>query len=126
MIDFGSIHLDKSGPLFQRDPKATLETNTRRMIQGLTTEGERMVRAGWTNSVRGRGGVVGRTKSLSGQQWVLHGTVTPEFIYPWPGAGNREYRGGRNKMRRRAFGAVLGRIRAAKPELLTDITQGLR
>lgn len=123
MID--PIHLDTSGPLFRPDRTKTLEANVRRMVQGLVEQGEHMVQAGWTNSTRGKGGVIGRAYSLEGKPWRYVGTVTPSFIYPWPGAGARQYRGGRNKVRKRAFGAALARIRHARPALIVNLTKGL-
>lgn len=119
------VHIDLSGPLFQRDPSLTVKGNIRRMMQGLAGEGERMTQEGWTNSVRGRRGVVGRTKSLSGNPWTLVAVITPTFIYPWPGSGVRQYRGGKNKMRKRAFGAAAGRMRASRAVLVANLTEGI-
>lgn len=123
MID--PIHLDTSGPLFQPDRTKTVEENTRRLIQGLVEQGESMVKAGWTNSVHGREGVTGRAYSLAGKPWKFVGTITPSYVYPWPSGSPKQYRGGKNKVRRRAFGAALARIRAARYELIADLTAGL-
>jgi hypothetical protein len=123
-----ALHVDLSGPFFQKDPAKTILQNEARMMVGLAAEGEKMVHAGWTNSIRGNRGVVGRAMSMRGNPWKFHATVTPEFVYPWPKGAPKQYRGGRNKMRTRAFRDATYRMRAAVMQVAfawADLTKGL-
>lgn len=117
--------IDLSGPLFQRDPGLTLQENIRKMMDGVAAEGEAAVKANWTNSVRGRGGVTGRTRSLSGRRWDYTAQIAPQFAYPWPGGGEKRYRGGRNKLRTRSFRATAYRLRSARAVIAANLTKGL-
>lgn len=125
MARASGIHIDLTGPLFQRDPGKTIKQNIRRMMQGLAQEGEAAVKSGWTNSTRGRAGVVGRAHSVKGKPWTLHAVITPEYVYPWKSGGSKQYRGGRNKQRNRAFKATYYRIRSARAVLGANLTRDL-
>lgn len=119
------VSIDLSGPLFQRDPGKTIKQNIRRMMQGIAEEGERAVKSGWTNSTRGRSGVTGRAHALAGKPWTLHAVISPQFVYPWKGGGSKQYRGGRDKVRNRAFNATTYRLRAARSVLGANLTRDL-
>lgn len=119
------LSIDLTGPFFRRDPEKTITENVHQMVEGLAIEGERIVKVGWSNSIRGRGGVVGRASSVSGKPWTFHATVTPEFTYPWPHGGVKRYRGGRNKRRNRAFKDAYYRMRSARLQLGVNLTKGI-
>lgn len=119
------VSIDLTGPLFQRDPAKTVKQNIARMMVGLAQEGERAVKSGWTNSTKGREGVVGRAHAITGKPWSLHATITPGFKYPWANSGQKAYRGGRDKVRNRAFRSTTYRLRSARFVLGANLVKGL-
>lgn len=78
--------VDFSGPFFDRDPRKTIRSNIRDMMDRLAAEGERDVKqqiagragamphyTGWTHDR-----VRGRTESLSGKQWAVTAVVSTD------------------------------------------------
>lgn len=118
--------VDLDGPFFQRDPKKTVRQNIGRMMEGLAREGEDMVRARYpVFTGAGRRGVVGRVHSLGGKRWALTAVISQQHVYPWPGAGARQYRGGKTERRYRMFRTATTAIRRSRHILYARLVEGL-
>lgn len=79
-----ATRFDFGGPFFTRDPKLTIRSNIRSMMDALAAEAEKDVQGqiagkagsmphytGWT-----RNHVVGRTSSLGGKRWAVSAVVS--------------------------------------------------
>ena len=119
------VTIDLSGPFFERDPGRTVRGNIREMLEGLAEEGERIVTSLWpVLTGAGRAGTRGRAESLAGKPWFLHAVVSATHIYPWPGGGPKQYRGGRVEAKVGMFRRTATAIRSSRA-MLSDLTLGL-
>jgi hypothetical protein len=121
------ITIDLSGPLFTADPSKTFRENVRRAMQGLAEEGEKSVRAIFPVGGTGHGqaGVRGRAESISGKPWYLTAVVSATHVYPWPGGGSKQYRGGKVEAQRGMFRKTASAMRSSGKILAADLTKGL-
>lgn len=114
------LKVDTTGPLFQKDPTLTLGQNIQRMMEGLAEQGENLAKSAYpVFTGAGREGIVGRVESLGGKRWAKTAVVSQQNVYPWPGGGSRQYRGG--KVGAPIFRRVTSSIRVVK----ADLTAGL-
>lgn len=120
------LSIDLSGPLFAREPGQTIHHNIRRMLEGIAEEGEETVKAAYpVVTGRGRAGVRGRVESLTGKQWALTAVISQTFVYPWPGGGPKQYRGGKTERRHGMFRRTAQALRASREVLGANLTEGL-
>jgi hypothetical protein len=121
-----ALTIDLSGPLFTRDPGKTVRQNMRRAIEGLVEEGEHTVQSLWpVRTGRGRAGSRGRVTSLSGKPWFLTGVVSATYVYPWPGGGSKQYRGGKVEAKHGMFRKTAAAMRRSRKVIAADLTRGL-
>lgn len=120
------VTVDLTGPFFQRDPGKTLYQNIGKMLEGVAAEGERAVRSVYpVHSGAGRAGVVGRVHSLSGKRWVLHAVISQTHVYPWPGGGMKQYRGGKTEARHHMFRNTASALRRSRAVVTANFTAGM-
>jgi hypothetical protein len=120
------VEIDLSGPFFKRDVKKTVKGNIRRMHQGLADEGERTVKSLYpVLTGAGQAGVVGRVQSLRGRSWMANTVISQTHVYPWPGAGSRQYRGGKTEARHRMFRRATTALRRSRKILAANLVEGL-
>ena len=133
------VSVDLSGPLFERDVKATVRENIRTMLQGIAEEGASSVR---DDMAFGEGGrqpisdnvspdresewVFGRVRSLAGKPWALtavisinnHGLSSEQGIALMAGAARVE-------SETHAFRQAASGLRGARAILAADLTRNL-
>lgn len=128
------VQIDMSGPFFQARIDQTLRENMRRALEGLAEEGEAAVQSIFpAKTGRGRAGVRGRVKSLSGKQWYLTAVVSATYVYPWANKGARgfsgrseaEYRGGKLEARVHMFRKTASAMRRSAKILRANLVEGL-
>lgn len=118
--------IEFSGPFFTKDPVLTFRENARKMLEGMAAEGEAAVRAASPYDTGAfRGGVVGRTKSLSGRKWAMTAVISQQHVYRWPNAGSKEYRGGKLEARLHMFRRVTSALRRSRAVAVADLTKGM-
>lgn len=120
-------HVELTGPFFEHQPGLTLRGNIRKMMAAVAQEGQRAVQSlypvGPTGA--GRAGVVGRVASLSGKPWMASAVISQSHVYPWPGGGQAQYRGGKSEARHHMFRTVYRDLRSSKAVLAANLTQGI-
>lgn len=120
------VHVELSGPFFQRDPGKTFSENVRRMMAGVAEEGEQAIKSNYPVLTGfGRAGVVGRVDSLSGKQWYATAVISQTRAYPWPGGGPKQYRGGKSEARHHMFRAAYHDLQHSRAVLQADLAAGL-
>ena len=119
--------IDVSGPFFQRNPELTMEGNIRRMMAGIALEGEKAVKSAYPTGPTGAGrrGVKGRVKSLSGKPWMATAVISQTHVYKWPGAGPKEYRGGKTEARYHMWRAAYRSLARSRAVIVANLTAGL-
>lgn len=118
--------IDVSGPFFTRDPAKTMQANIHRMLEGIAAEGERAIQSVYPlHTGAGRAGVVGRAQSLSGKQWLETAVISQTHVYPWPGGGPKEYRGGKTEAKRHMFRNTASALRRSRAVLTANLTAGI-
>lgn len=120
------LTVDLSGPFFRRRPGDTLYRNIGRMLEGLAEEGERLVQSQYPiYTGAGRAGVRGRVHSLSGKRWAVSAVVSQTHVYPWPGGGQKQYRGGKTEARHHMFRDTARALRRSRAVLSANLTEGM-
>jgi len=118
--------IDLSGPFFTRDPRRTFRSNARAMLEAMAREGEQDVKVQFpVYTGAGQAGVRGRVAALSGRPWAVTMVVSQQHVYPWPGGGPKQYRGGRLEARKHMFRTTAGRLRRAKAINMAELVKGL-
>lgn len=122
-----TVKLDVSGPFFQGDPSKRFLENVRAMMQGVAEEGERAVRSIYPvgPTGHGKGGVIGRVKSLTNKPWYFTAVISETYIYPWPSGAPKEYRGGRTEARHHMFAQVTAQLRASRAVLSANLAKSM-
>lgn len=118
--------VELSGPFFTRDPGKTLRGNVERLLDELAAQGEQAVRElAPVRTGAFRAGIRGRTVSLTGRKWSSHAVVSATHVYPWPGGGGKQYRGGKIEARRHLFRRTTTALRASGKIARADLTEGM-
>jgi len=120
--------IDKTGPFFRSDPVRTFRQNIRTMMDAVAREGESDVRAQLAPHSRTGAtvaGVIGRTASLGGKRWAVSAVVSQTHVYPWPGGGQKQYRGGKLEAKTHAFRKTASRIRSTRAVNVAELLKGI-
>lgn len=117
-----------SGPFFQKDPAKTLEQNIQAMLEAVAREGEQDVTAqaaGHQRTGAFYAGIEGRVRSIRGRHWLATAVVSQSHVYPWPGGGSRQYRGGKLEARYHMFRRTASRLRRSRAVNQAELTKGM-
>ena len=120
--------IDLSGPFFQYDPRKRLGENIERMLAAVAEEGEQDVKAqAASHQVTGTfyGGIRGRVASLAGKHWRRTAVVSQTAVYPWPGGGAKQYRGGKLEARYHWFRKTKTRLNRSRAVNTAELTKGM-
>lgn len=131
------LEVDLSGPFFTRNPGLTLRGNIARMMEGIASEGERLVRQDLARGESARatirrlgdrvsGHAIGRVTSLSGKHWLATAVLS---------VNNRGYSRAQGislmaaasslESRQHSFRRVAQAIRRSRVILNANLTAGL-
>lgn len=115
-----------TGPFFRGDPSKTYLGNVRRMLEEIAEEGEGLVKAQYpVLTWAGQSGVVGRVKSLSGRKWYQTAVISEQHVYPWPGGGAKQYRGGKTEARQHMFADATRSLRSSRAVRAANLAKGI-
>jgi len=121
--------IDATGPFFQYDPVKRYSQNQIEMLEAFAKEGEQDIQAQVAAAGYGGGhfyeGVVGRVHSLGGKQWKATAVISQTHVYPWPGGGAKEYRGGKLESRHGFFRKTKTRLNRSRAVNKAELTKGL-
>lgn len=119
--------VELAGPFFEKDPAKTIRANIRDMLEQLARRMEQDVRDHSPTGPTGnfREGITGRVASLSGRPWFMSAVVSQQHVYPWPGGGRAEYRGGKLERKYHMFRRTASRVRSMREVLNAELTKGL-
>ena len=120
----GSVEL--KGPFFTKDPRKTFRANAREAMLKIVEAGETDIKSK-SPVLTGafQGGVVARNRSLGGKPWALTAVVSQTHTYPWPGGGQRQYRGGKLERKLGLFKKAARVMRSRRREV-NNLLKGLQ
>ena len=120
--------IDLSGPFFEKDPVKTLSENVQTMLEAVAKEGESDVAAqaaGHQKSGAFYRGIEGRVRSVAGKHWLRTAVVSETHVYPWPGGGSKQYRGGKLEAKYHMFRTTATRLRRSRAVNQAELTKGM-
>ena len=120
--------IDLSGPFFDKDPARTLSENVQDMLEAFAQEGEGDVEAQATAHQRTGaflGGIEGRVRSVAGRHWLRTAVISETHVYPWPGGGSKQYRGGKLEAKYHMFRTTTTRLRRSRAVNTAELTRGM-
>ncbi len=120
------LGVEFSGPFFERDPGRTFRQNARALLEGMAREGQEAIRREVpVRTGAFRAGVIGRIRALTGKPWQLTGVISAQHVEPWPGGGQKEYRGGKIEVQRHMFRRTTSALRTSRAAAVADLAKGL-
>ena len=120
--------IDLSGPFFEQDPTRTLSKNIQTMLEAVEEEGAADVEAQAASHQRTGAfyaGIEGRVRSVAGKHWLRTAVISETHVYPWPGGGSKQYRGGKLEARYHMFRTTASRLRRARAVNTAELTKGM-